>query len=265
MPVADGAPPGLGVSAAARTHVGRVRRRNEDAVLAGRQVWAVADGLGGHAAGDVASGLVVERLERLDAGPALRGGDLAAALAEANDDLLAHGRAHPAARGLGSTVTGLARVLVEGVEQWAVFNVGDSRVYRLAGGVLQRLTVDHSEVEELLRAGVLTPEAARTHPARHLVTRTVGASVSPVVDVLVVPQVPGERFLVCSDGLTTEVPDAELERLLRGEPDAAGAADRLVGAALAAGGRDNVSVVVVDVLGVASDADGADAAAQPRA
>jgi protein phosphatase len=229
------------------TDVGRVRSHNEDGLIAGRRVWAVADGMGGHAAGDVASSLVIGRLHALDEADALRPTDLLTALAEASETVRQHGDEHPRSAGLGTTVTGLAAVEVDGEDRWAVFNVGDSRVYRLADGELARVTVDHSEVEELVAGGIITADQARHHPLRNIVTRSVGGAHPPAVDLWLLAPTPGERFVVCSDGLNSEVEDADIARLAAATPDPQDAAEALVAAALAAGGRDNVTVVVVDV------------------
>ena len=232
----------------ARTDVGHHRSHNEDAMLAGERVWAVADGMGGHAAGDVASSLAIAALSELDypdtQGPAA----VNAAVARANAAILHHAAVNPETLGLGTTVTGLMEVTVGGVAHWAVFNVGDSRVYRYAGGDLRRITVDHSEVEELVAQGFIDAEQARTHPARHIITRSVGMRPAPSVDVWVLPQTPGERFLLCSDGLTSELTDAHIASLLTENPDPQTAASALVEAVLDAGARDNVTVVVVDVV-----------------
>lgn len=230
-----------------RTEVGRVRRHNEDSLLAGRRIWAVADGMGGHAAGDVASALVIDSLRPLDDRGNLRAADLVAALHVANERVLAHGDAHPETRGLGSTVTGLALLTRAGVPHWAIFNVGDSRVYRAFGGTLTRATTDHSEVEELVRGGLITAEQARGHRLRNILTRSVGQPDAVRVDLWLRPATPGERFLVCSDGLTSELADDEIRDILLSTGDPAGAASALVEAALSAGGRDNVTAIVVDV------------------
>ena len=232
-----------------RSDVGRVRRLNEDAVLAGARIWAVADGMGGHAAGDVASRLVIEELGALDASGPLRPADLVRCIGGANDRIVRHGAEHPKATGLGTTVTGLALVSVGGADHWAVFNVGDSRVYRVMDGQLSRATIDHSETEELVLEGVITPEQARTHHARNVVTRSLGMPAAPEVDVWVLPQTPGERFLICSDGLTGELDDGAISAIVDDHPAASPAADALVTAAVRHGGRDNVSVVVVNVEG----------------
>ncbi len=148
---------------------------------------------------------------------------------------------------MGTTVTGLAEVSVDGEPHWAVFNVGDSRVYRYAGGRLRRVTVDHSEVEELVAHGLIDAEEARIHPARHIITRSVGMQPTPSVDVWVLPQTPGERFLLCSDGLTSELTDARIASVLAEYADPDEAAAALVQAVLAEQARDNVTVVVIDV------------------
>lgn len=239
----------LPIAIGARTDVGRVRGHNEDALLAGRQIWAVADGMGGHAAGDVASAIVVAYLARLDERPVVRRHDLTETIAAANAAILRHGEAHPETRGLGSTVTGLARVEVGGAEHWAIFNVGDSRVYRMADGALARATIDHSETEELVLSGVISADEARTHQSRNVITRSLGSGQAAQPDVWVLPQTPGERFLICSDGLTGDVTDAAIATLLNRETDAERAAALLVDAALEAGGRDNVTAIVVNVAG----------------
>ena len=229
-----------------RTDIGRVRETNEDSGYAGEHVWVVADGMGGHAAGDVASALVVEQVATLDTLASRTVADVVRAVEAANHAILAYGSANPTSRGLGSTVTGVADIVVDGGPRWAVFNVGDSRVYHLAEGTLRQVTVDHSEVDELVRDGVLTPEQARVHPGRHVITRSLGSRGMPEVDVWLRPQRPGERFLLCSDGLNGEITDDEIARLAsEGDPEQA--AGRLVDAALAAGGHDNVTVLVLDV------------------
>ncbi len=234
------------VSVGAFTDVGRVRACNEDCIYTGASIWAVADGMGGHSAGDVASHLVVSHLAEADR-ENLTQGDIQEALQRANQALLHYGRETPAAAGLGSTVTGVAHVRIGAASHWAVFNVGDSRVYRMADGNLARATVDHSEVEELILAGTLTEDEARSHSSRSVITRSIGSDPAPHVDLWVSPHVPGERFLLCSDGLTSEVPDAEIADILGRCPDADGAARELCSVAVARGGRDNVSVVVIEV------------------
>lgn len=233
-----------------RTDVGRLRHGNEDALVVGRHVWAVADGMGGHAAGEIASAIAARAMRRLDVAGEVRAlevRDVVVSVGDANARILDHAAHHWRSRGLGTTLTGVARVRDAGKERWCVFNVGDSRVYRLADGVLERLTVDHSEVEELIVAGVLTLEQARSYSRRNIITRCLGTRPPPEVDVRVLESDPGERLVLCSDGLNSELRDPEIEAVLVRSPDAQEAADALVEAALSAGGRDNVTVVVLDV------------------
>lgn len=231
------------------TDVGRHRSLNEDALLLGERVWVVADGMGGHAAGDVASGLAVLSLRELDEPGELTPAQVTAAVLGANAALASYAGEHPEALGMGTTVTGLAQVSVDGEPHWAVFNVGDSRVYRYAGGELRRVSVDHSEVEELVAQGLIDAEEARTHPARHIITRSVGMRPAPEVDLWVLPQVAGERFLLCSDGLNSELPDERIAEVLAAHHDPQAAASALVDAVLGEQARDNVTVVVIDVRG----------------
>lgn len=237
----------LRVRAGARSDVGRVREHNEDAHVVADRLWAVADGMGGHAAGEGASALAIAALEK----PAHRDPDgpfpvdtLVDAVQAAHEHIRESAAQNAGQRGMGTTLTGVALATHEGEELWAVFNVGDSRAYRLLDGDLHQITVDHSEVQELLDAGIISAQEAAVHPARNIITRSLGMPASVTVDVWLVPIEPEQTFLVCSDGLTNEVGDDELEALLAGD-DPQEAADRLVAAALAAGGHDNVTVVVV--------------------
>ncbi len=237
--------------AASATDVGRRRDRNEDAVLVRHPVFAVADGMGGHAHGDVASRFVVEQLDQLaerGATEPLSTDDVMAALREANRQMVQASAAAEDRRPMGTTACGLAVVEVDGETRWAVFNIGDSRVYRYADGELQQVSVDHSEVAELVQAGVLDPAHAEAYPRRNVVTRSLGHEPMLEVDLWVSPLAPGERYLLCSDGLTVELSDEQVAALLGAGEDPQTTADRLVAAALEAGGRDNVTVAVVDVL-----------------
>lgn len=222
------------------THPGVVREANEDNAIAGRQVFAVADGVGGHAAGEVASALLVTRLRELDqlagAGP----DDVRATLAAAGRSL------EEAKHGGMTTVAGIALVTISERSHWVAFNVGDSRVYRFDGAELTQLTVDHSEAQELVSAGLLTTEEVRTYPRRHVVTRVLGNAGGSDPDMWLFPPRAGERFLICTDGLTNEVADDGIEEVLRLHADAREAAAALVDLAVAVGARDNVTALVVD-------------------
>ncbi len=225
------------------TDVGRVREHNEDAVLGRGGVYAVADGMGGHAAGEVASAITTETLAELAQRAVVTPAVVREQLARANDRILARADEDHGCLGMATTVTGLA--LVEG-PSWLVFNVGDSRVYRYAGGALQQVTTDHSEVAMLVEAGYLTEEAARVHPLRNIVTRCLGRAMPPV-DTWELPLTEGEMFVACSDGLTGELEDDEIARVLRAGDDPQALAERLVRLAVEYGGHDNVTVVVVRV------------------
>lgn len=250
------------ILAGAASDTGLVREQNEDALLVSAAVFAVADGMGGYAAGEVASSIVIAGLEGLGDRDQLTADDLRAELASANDHILADGRRHPERAGMGTTVTGIAFVLAAGSPHWAVFNIGDSQVYRFWRDELTQLTVDHSEVAELVAAGMLTPDEARVHPRRNVVTRALGMSPPPELDMWLLPPTPGERFLICSDGLPLELVHDEIADVLRSEETPQGAADELVRFAVNAGGGDNVTVVVVDYM---PEMDGeVDGATQPR-
>lgn len=236
---------------AARTDVGAVRELNEDSYTVLTDpvfLAAVADGMGGHAAGEVASAAAVRalddglaRLVEAEGGPSLEGlGELVHA---AHQAVLEQGP-----DGSGTTLTLLA-ALDPAEGRWAVANVGDSRVYRRPAGsaVLQQLTVDHSAVQMLVDAGELTPDEARVHPRRNVITRALGTTEQLVVDVGEVHAVPGDRFLLCSDGLTGELLDEEVLALIEDNTDPQSAVDALVQAALWRGGRDNVTVVLVQI------------------
>jgi protein phosphatase len=246
--------------AASATDVGLVRQQNQDELLVSPCLWAVADGMGGHAAGEVAAALAIQTLVELvgvdDApGPAaspapdLSLTQIEAAVVEANDRIVSSGERHPEQAGMGTTLTGLAIIRSDQDNRlrWAVFNVGDSRVYHYANGRLQQLTVDHSEVQELITAGALSPSQARSYRRRNVVTRSLGGR-TPQPDVWILPIQPNERFLLCSDGLTGELSDDAIADVLWSVPDPVDTVQTLVAAAKTSGGRDNITVIVVDAL-----------------
>lgn len=237
----------------ASTDTGRVRDHNEDSALAEGGVFVVADGMGGHAAGEVASGIVIETMRELVGRDDLTSDDVPRQLLAANERILKAVRARPEQRGMGTTATGLVLVTAGGADHWVVFNVGDSRVYRWIDGTLTQMTVDHSEVQELVDAGVITDAEARVHPARNVVTRSLGTDHAYTSDTWVLPPYAGERFVICSDGLTNEVGDEGLSEIVRANPDPQAASEELVRAAVEAGGRDNVTVVVVALDGDVGD------------
>ena len=238
----------------AATSVGRVRQVNEDRFLAVPPLFVVADGMGGHGSGDVASTIAIAEMSACAALRPLFKEAVLTALEHANRNIIEQDSR------MGTTVTGLAGLETAGGDHLMVFNVGDSRVYRLAGHRLEQLTVDHSEVQELVLAGVITREQARTHPRRNVITRALGSDPGLIPDHWLLPAVGGDRYLICSDGLFSELPDEVILALLTvGSPQQA--AESLVAAANDAGGRDNVTVLVVDID---SDDDGADETTLPR-
>jgi serine/threonine protein phosphatase PrpC len=234
----------------AATSVGRVRQVNEDSYLAVPPLFVVADGMGGHGAGNVASRIAVEEMAACAAMRPLFAEAVLTALEHANRNIIERDEANR----MGTTVTGLAALETAGGDHLMVFNVGDSRVYRLAEGRLEQLTVDHSEVQELVLAGEITREQARTHPRRNVITRALGSDPGLLADHWLLPAVSGDRYLACSDGLSSELPDEEIQALLTAvSPQQA--AEALVAAANAAGGRDNVTALVMDTDSDDGDAD----------
>lgn len=246
----DPAVPGsVRLAFAARTDVGLVRATNEDSVLTREPVFVVADGMGGHDAGEVASAIAVEEFERLGGNRELTPQDLERALRVAETRIESLDVADQ--RGAGTTVAAVATINVEGTAHWAVLNLGDSRVYRLSSAGFEQISVDHSVVQELVARGDLTEEEARSHPYRHMVTRALGANTDATADYWLLPVEVGDRILLCSDGLSGEVSDAGLERNLRSSADLPRISDALVHEALDAGGHDNVSVIVIEALALA--------------
>jgi serine/threonine protein phosphatase PrpC len=233
---------------AAASEVGNHRAQNEDSYSVGSPVFAVADGMGGHSAGDVASNAVVQRLAELEAPGFATLDALEAALEKSVEDLL--GTLTEDQHGAGTTVTGVALVWEAAQLQWAAFNIGDSRVYALINDDFSQVTVDHSVVQQLVDAGQITRDEADYHPHANVITRAVGITDAPVPDYVSLPVERGMRIMLCSDGLTKELTDAGIEHFLRTAPTASDAVDSLMKAALANSGRDNVTIVIVDVLGV---------------
>ncbi|QTX05142.1 PP2C family protein-serine/threonine phosphatase [Agromyces archimandritae] len=233
---------------AAMTDVGLRREVNEDSYIAQWPIFAVADGMGGHAAGDFASAAVVTRLAEHGGRDIVGTTEIDSALRLAVTDM---GRSTGVTdEGSGTTVTGAAVGMIGDEAAWLIFNIGDSRVYRLESGVLDQLTVDHSIVQELVDAGQITREEADTHPHSNVITRAVGFHEVPAPDYRAVEIAEGMRLLACSDGLTKELTSYGIRHFLLENPKADAAVKALVDAALGNGGRDNITVVVVDVLKV---------------
>ena len=231
----------------ASTDVGMVRQQNEDSYLAEENLYVVADGMGGHNAGEVASALAVTTLKagaRTGIDSVERFREL---VQQANTAIYTASLDDSTQSGMGTTLTALS--IVAGEEpRVLVANVGDARAYMWRNGALTRLSVDHSYVQELVNEGIITPEEARVHPRRNIVTRALGIDRSVVVDVFSHLVRTGDRIVLCSDGLVDEVSDADIAVVLGQHSDPQDTAEALVMVANTAGGRDNTTVIVVDVL-----------------
>jgi serine/threonine protein phosphatase PrpC len=233
----------LGESAG-RTDPGRIRRRNEDAFVLDPPLFAVADGMGGAQAGEVASRLAATAFREYHDADQLPPADrVQAIIQEANRRIYERARADADASGMGTTVT--AALLTGG--RVILGHVGDSRAYRIRDGELEQLTEDHSLVGDLMRSGRLTPEEADAHPQRSVITRALGTDPEVDVDTSMVDVKPGDLFLLCSDGLTTMVTDDDILGILSAAPTLDDAARELVRAANSGGGEDNVTVVLFRV------------------
>jgi PPM family protein phosphatase len=234
------------------TDTGRRRLRNEDAFICEPPLFAVADGMGGARAGEIAAGLAAAALE--EAGSETRGAQgVAALITEANRRIWERSLTDPKTAGMGTTVT--AALVDAAAGTVAIGHVGDSRAYMLRAGALEQLTTDHSLVAELVQSGVLTPEEAERHPQRSAITRALGTEATVDVDAFTVVAEPGDLFLICSDGLSTMLSDDDVASAIEeSEGDPERSAEALVAKANARGGEDNVTVVVFELV----DADGGD-------
>lgn len=233
------------LSFGSRSDVGRKRSVNEDSLLAEFPVFIVADGMGGHDAGDRASAAVIDQFRSLVSRADVSADEVIAAVDKAH--LAVQAVAEGTQRGAGSTLSGVVLVQHEGQPHWLVFNIGDSRVYRMVDTELSQLTVDHSLAQQLIDAGTLAPEDAASFPRRNVITRAVGAPDS-AADYWLRPLVSGERIFVCSDGLSGELVDEAIRAGLTLGGSTQQTADAMLGRALERGGRDNITVVVIDVL-----------------
>ena len=230
-----------------RTNVGLKRKINEDSLFAApeRGLWAVADGMGGHEAGEVASAMVVDALRALPDGGDLDGlaGEAVEAVRQVNGRLIELARTNGGGKTIGTTVVGLA--IADG--SYRCFWMGDSRAYLLRDGEISRISHDHSLVQNLIDAGMLKPEEAESHENANLITRAVGVAENCEVDVVNGDVKSGDQFILATDGLTRLVPDEEIAaELRRGSP--ADAADKLIDTVLARGAPDNVTLIIATVL-----------------
>lgn len=236
------------VLSVASSHIGRVRATNQDSGYAGTHLFLVADGMGGHAGGDVASSLATqavtavadERFESIDIAQAR----LVESVKNSAAELIDAVREHPDLSGMGTTVSALLRHN----NQVVIAHIGDSRIYRLRGGVLEQITTDHTFVQKLVETGRITPEEALVHPRRNVLMRVLGDVAGSVdVDTAVLDTEPGDRWMLCSDGLCGYATESAIAQVLTTEPDAAKAASKLINLALERGAPDNVTVVIAGV------------------
>ena len=225
-----------------RTHVGNIRPTNQDTIILGQNLYGVADGMGGHLAGDIASKMTGELLTQALTGLEPRTDTLAQCVENINAQVYDRQKSDKALRGMGTTLT----VLWEAEDAVFVAHIGDSRAYLLRNGELRQVTDDHSVVAEMMREGLLTEEEASRHPYRHMITRAVGTDQLVTADILTFDKQPGDRWLICSDGLSGCVPTADLTENLTSF-DLPEAADRLLQLALTRGGQDNITLVLTEV------------------
>jgi PPM family protein phosphatase len=235
------------------TDTGLVRSVNQDLAIETSNLFAVADGMGGHAGGEVAARIAVDAF-----GAAFSrqptGAGLSEAVIQANEVVWEHSLENPELRGMGTTLTAVGLVNEDGQDVLALVNVGDSRSYRFHDGQLTQITTDHSLAEEMVRSGELTSGEAAVHPHRHILTRALGVSSEVSVDLWRIQPVRGDRYLLCSDGLTNELDVDQITEVLSSIADPRQAAELLVQAARTHGGSDNITAVVVDVV-VGEDGD----------
>jgi len=231
------------VTAALRTDIGRVRKQNEDAAWLDeeRGIYVVADGMGGHLAGEVASAMAIDAVKRM-----AENNDIASiallreTVSAAHEAISARARENQNCSGMGTTISAMWR----GGHYMYIAHVGDSRIYRLRHGKLEQITQDHSLVEELVRARIITRAEARNHPRRNIITRALGTSGENAPDLLAADMEKGDLWLLCTDGLTGMVDDEQIELVLSGRDSLDHMADTLIKMALAAGGRDNVTLIL---------------------
>ena len=241
----------LTLAIGAATDTGNLRGQNEDSHIAQQGLFAVADGMGGHNAGEVASAMAIEYLRGVALGGVASAEAFAQVVRDLNNAIFSAATATTDQRGMGTTLTAAALLdstsETDQPSQIVIANVGDSRTYLLRSGELRQLSVDHSYVQELVTEGLLTIDEARTHPRRNIVTRALGIDAQVSVDTWTIPMFDGDRFMLCSDGLVDEVPLNEITEMMREHTTPQQVAERLVTAAKWHGGRDNITVIVLDI------------------
>ncbi|MDQ0647906.1 serine/threonine protein phosphatase PrpC [Microbacterium natoriense] len=227
------------------TDVGLRRDTNQDSFFAEYPLFIVADGMGGHAGGEIASQRTIARLEALLDGGEVSRERIESALELVVGDIAAHPETTD--EGTGTTLTGVFLESEGDDAHWVALNIGDSRVYLLRDDRLVQVTTDHSVVQELIAAGKISPDEAEGHPYSNVITRAVGASELTAPDYVTIDVRDGDRFVICSDGLTKELTDYGIQHFLKENADPGAAVDAMLAAALENGGRDNVTLVIVQV------------------
>ena len=230
---------------AAITHTGRRREINQDSMLTAYPLFVVADGMGGHLGGEIASARTIERLRGVVEAGTVTPKAIEKGLLRAVKDIAAHPETTDEAT--GTTLTGVYLDVSGDQVHWVTLNIGDSRVYLSRDGVIAQITTDHSVVQELVAAGRLSPEEAENHPYGNVITRAVGPSDSVTPDYVRLDVTDGDRFVICSDGLTKELTDYGIQHFLTENADPAVAIEAMLEAALENGGRDNITIIVLDV------------------
>ena len=234
------------ISAAGATHIGQVRQTNQDNFASRAGIHVLADGMGGHQGGEVASLEATSTI--LESGKIDSIADMVKSVSKANQAIIKRSKKDETLLGMGTTVCVLTEILgSDGEIKIAIANVGDSRVYRLGGSELTQVTHDHSLVADLVRAGELTQEEASRHPQRNILTRALGIEQDLVIDTWELTPVSGDRYLLCSDGLFNEIDDDKIAEILMVDEDLEKIAQNLVTTALKAGGNDNVTALVLSV------------------
>lgn len=231
------------MTAALRTDVGRVRKQNEDAAWLNEKqgIYVVADGMGGHLAGEVASAMAIDAMKRMTKTHEIASiAVLRETVVAAHEAICARARENANCSGMGTTISAMWR----GGHYMYIAHVGDSRVYRFRHGELEQITQDHSLVEELVRAGIISREEARNHPRRNIITRALGTPGENAPDLLAADMEKDDLWLLCTDGLSSMISDDEIARVLGSMQDLEEMADTLLKMALAAGGRDNVTLIL---------------------
>lgn len=241
----------LALRASGLSHVGVVRSTNQDSAFIGKRLLVMADGMGGHAGGDIASATAVQRIRHLDGDEKLGPADLEQTIYTAQQDIIDRVSAEPVLSGMGTTITSL---ILDG-DQLTMAHIGDSRAYRLRDEKIEQISADHTFVQHLIDTGRLAPEEAERHPQRSVLLRVLGDVEGPSrIDMNTFAAHAGERWLLCSDGLSGVVDDATLAQTLEAFPDREQCAQELIDLALAGGGPDNITCIVADIVEIADDA-----------